>query len=121
MNSLKRESIKGYDASLLSALTKTACAFMNTDGGTISIELTRYNEKSGYPEKTVEQILETWREKFKLKSKTGEQILASQVNHIIVPGEKSGQCTIHFEIKVLNHKNDYVYINNVKQEKMKCI
>ena len=90
---------------------------MNTDGGTISIELTRYNEKSGYPEKTVEQILETWREKFKLKSKTGEQILASQVNHIIVPGEKSGQCTIHFEIKVLNHKNDYVYINNVKTGK----
>lgn len=55
---LQKEYIHDYSSSMISAITKTACAFLNTCGGTIFLRISQQNDSSKDPTKVIDKVLD---------------------------------------------------------------
>lgn len=114
---LQKEYIHDYSSSMISAITKTACAFLNTCGGTIFLRIRQQNDSSKYPTKVIDQVLDYWENNICIISDNN----LSNLNRSLVKThfdnkDLDGNVLIFFTLNSVYQKSTYSFYKNSRNE-----
>lgn len=110
------EYINDYSSSIIPSITKTACAFLNTLGGTIILCVRPGNDSTTYPEDVVKQIISIWEKSIVIHDSMDSGIsLQKAITTTIDNKELVGNALIFIKISSIYKKTTHAYVNNAKK------
>lgn len=114
---LQKEYIHDYSSSMISAITKTACAFLNTCGGTIFLRISQQNDSSKDPTKVIDKVLDYWENNICIISENN----LSNLNRSLVKThfdnkDLDGNVLIFFTLNSVYQKSTYSFYKNSRNE-----
>lgn len=110
------EYINDYSSLIIPSITKTACAFLNTLGGTIILCVRPGNDSTTYPEDVVKQIISIWEKSIVIHDSMDSGIsLQKAITTTIDNKELEGNALIFIKISSIYKKTTHAYVNNAKK------